>query len=404
MAMLLGDLRIWDGESNAALPAPSALRVEGQRIVDIGPQAALADGAETLSFPGCTAIPGLIDGHVHLVLDPEIVDPLEQVVAPAAQRLRSMEARAEAMLRAGITTARDLGGGEGLELALRERIASGEVPGPRLLCAGQPLTSRGGHCHFWGGEASSDEEIVSVVRRQLANAVDWVKVMATGGVMTKASDPFAAQFDERQLRLVVATAAAGGRSVAAHCHGTPGIENAARAGVASIEHCSFAGPGGFGRDLQPEVVAAVAEAGTWVSPTINLGWGRRLRAAAGDGEGHEAAARFVLQMRKVLAALRQAGVPLVASTDAGIPRVPHDRLAEGLAAFAELAELTPVEALRTATSTAADALGIGPEMGRLRPGAVADILIVEGDPLRDLEALRRPRWVLARGRLFEARR
>ena len=79
--MLLGDLRIWDGESNAALPAPSALRVEGQRIVDIGPQAALADGAETLSFPGCTAIPGLIDGHVHLVLDPEIVDPLEQVVA-----------------------------------------------------------------------------------------------------------------------------------------------------------------------------------------------------------------------------------------------------------------------------------------------------------------------------------
>ena len=400
MAIALTEIRVWDGESNSLPGEPWTIRIEDDRIQALGPGAALCEGAERVPLPGCTALPGLIDAHVHMVLDPAVFDPLKQLVPAREKRERDMEIRAEEMLRAGITTARDLGGGEGLEIDLRDRIEAGECLGPRLLCAGQPVTSPRGHCHFWGGEASSDTEIVEVVQRQLGRGVDWVKVMATGGVMSPGTKPGVAQFDLRQLALVVREASAGGRSVAAHCHGTEGISLAARAGVCTVEHCSFAGSGGFGTDLEVAVARELAAHGTWVSPTVNVGWGRRLRQAAEDDGSKQsrAAAAFVSRMQAVFAALGEAGVRWVASTDAGIPGVPHDRLVAGLLAFAQFADLAPVDVLRAATSDAADALGLGSSIGRLRPGRVADLLVVEGDPLRDLGVLDRPRLVVSRGR------
>ncbi|MED5262159.1 MAG: amidohydrolase family protein [Myxococcota bacterium] len=400
MAIALTEIRVWDGESDSLSKEPWTIRVEGDRIEALGPGAALCVGAERVSLPGCTALPGLLDAHVHMVLDPAVVDPLKQLAPAREKRTRDMETRAEEMLRAGITTARDLGGGEGLEIDLRDRIEAGECLGPRLLCAGQPVTSPRGHCHFWGGEASTDPEITEVVQRQLARGVDWVKVMATGGVMSPGTKPGVAQFDLRQLALIVREASAGGRSVAAHCHGTEGISLAARAGVCTVEHCSFAGSGGFGTNLEESVARELAAHGTWVSPTVNVGWGRRLRQAAEDDGSKEsrAAASFVSRMQAVFAALGEAGVRWIASTDAGIPGVPHDRLVAGLQAFAKFADLQPVDVLRAATSDSADALGIGSRVGRLRPGHVADILVVEGNPLSDLGALDSPRLVVSRGR------
>jgi imidazolonepropionase-like amidohydrolase len=305
-----------------------------------------------------------------------------------------MEARALAMLRAGITTARDLGGGAGHELELRDRIARGEVPGPRLLCAGQPVTSPRGHCWFWGGEARGEAELRAVVARQLERGADWIKVMATGGMLTRGSDPLRAQLDVAGLRTVVSAARAGGRRVAAHCHGTPGIRNAVAAGVATVEHCSFSGAEGFGSDFDPGLAHQIAARGVWVSPTVNAGWGGRARR---DGTP----TRFAERMSRALGALRAAGARFVASTDAGIPNVAHDRLAEGLAVFAELSGLGPSGALRAATSSAAEALDLACETGRLAVGLAADVLVVEGDPLADLGALRRVRLVVARGRPVE---
>lgn len=401
VALALTDIRVWDGESDSCPSQVRTLRIEGGRIAALGSDAELRAGAKIISLPGCTALPGLIDAHVHLVLDPAVGDPLKQMAPPRKERVRSMEARALAMLRAGITTARDLGGGEGLEIDLRDRIASGECPGPRLLCAGQPVTSPQGHCHFWGGEAGSDSEIESIVARQLGRGVDWIKVMATGGVMSRGTRPSAAQFDLRELELIVAEARRGDLPVAAHCHGTEGIARAARAGVRTVEHCSFAGTGGFGTDLDAGVVGVLATQGAWVSPTVNLGWGRRLRQAAMGDDSKESlhSAAFVSRMQAVFGALRQSGVRFIASTDAGIPGVPHDRLAAGLAAFSQFADLAPVDVLRAATSGSAEALGLGSSVGRLRPGSVADLLLVDGDPLRDLGVLERPRLVVARGEL-----
>jgi len=366
------------------------IRIEGERVVEVGPNPLFSAGCRVVSLPNQVVLPGLIDAHIHISLDPTVSDPLQQERLAPLERMQAMQARALAMIRAGITTARDLGGGAGLELELRDRIARGDCPGPRLLCAGQPLTSPGGHCHFWGGEAAGLQEIHAVVDRQIERGSNWIKVMATGGVFTKGTKPWKPQFSQAELSAIVVRAREQGREVAAHCHGTRGIANAVEAGVRTIEHCSFAGETGFGTDFDPAVVARIVSQRAWVSPTVNLGWARRIEK---DGEPTE----FFRRMSRTLGELRSAGARFVASTDAGIPGVAHDRLAKGLAAFQRYSGLTPVEVLRTATSGAAEALGIAAETGSLRPGLSADLMVVAGDPLRDLSLLEKPSLVIARG-------
>jgi len=387
VALALTGLRLWDGESEALRPGRATLRIEGGRIVAIGEGAELERDAERIELEGAVALPGLCDAHVHLSLDPE---RREAVQDASGDPLDTMALRARAMVAAGITTARDLGGPEFRALALRDRIAAGELAGPRLLCAGQPLTSPKGHCWFWGGEARGADELRAVVRRQVEHGADWIKVMATGGVLTRGTTPAQSQFDEAELAAAVAEARAHGRHVAAHCHGTEGIGRAARAGVRTIEHCSFASEEGFGSANDAAVMADVARSGAWISPTVNIGFARFFAEDGSFG-------KFAQRMNRVYTDLRRAGAPFVASTDAGIPGIAHHRLPEALPLFARLAELRPVEALRTATSDAARALGLDAETGRLAPGLAADVLVVDGDPLADLGALLRPVLVVARG-------
>ena len=194
-AQVYAHLRIWDGVADGYLDGADAIRVEDGRIAAIGTAAEISADAATRDMHGATVLPGLIDAHVHMVLDPDLRDPLSQTTADRETRASAMARRAAGMVRAGITTARDLGGGEWLELALRDRIARGEIEGPRLVCAGQPVTSPGGHCHFWGGEATGTADAAAVIGRQHDHGVDLIKVMATGGSMTKGSKPREAQFD-----------------------------------------------------------------------------------------------------------------------------------------------------------------------------------------------------------------
>lgn len=384
-ATLLTNLRIWDGED---LSAANALCFRDGRIAALGDGAELVVGhrGRSIDCGGLTAVPGLIDAHVHLELNPD------QRKAPEKQageeRLPQMAERAEAMLRAGITTGRDLGGGAWLELNIRDRINAGELLGPRLLCAGQPITSVGGHCHFWGGEAADARQAEAVLRRQVARKVDLIKVMATGGVMTAGSKPLDPQFDLPTLSQIVELAEGWDLSVAAHCHGTEGIRLAAEAGVRTIEHCSWVGKEGWASDYRPEVAATLAARGAWVSPTISRGWQRFLDNPETKTLGRIQAAFSDMLARKV---------PFIASTDAGIPGVYHHQLPLALPVFAQIAGLTPAETLRSATSNAAEALGIGELTGRLQPGLAADLILVHGDPLADLSALAEPAAVWARG-------
>lgn len=392
MDFVVSGVRIWRGDEGALDPLSSFLRVRSGRIESLGEAAHAADArVPRVDLAGRFVVPGLIDAHVHLELDPELRTPAEQLATPDPVRRRAMSRRARAMLAAGITTARDCGGGAHREHRLRDAVLAGRQQGPRLLCCGQPLTTPGGHCAFWGGEVETRVDIDRLVALQIEAKSDWIKVMATGGVFTPGSRARDAQFDLPRLLSIVEAAGRAGRSVAAHCHGTEGIANAVRAGVRTIEHASFAGPDGFGTALDDSLMREMAAAELWVSPTVNAGWGRRIEDAQGEPTD------FFRRLSTSLRAQRAHGIRFIASTDAGIPGVHHHELVKGLRAFERFAGLTPAEVLRSATSEAADALGLASETGRIEPGLSADFLILDHDPLDDLRALEDPEVVVFRG-------
>ncbi|TDJ38721.1 MAG: amidohydrolase family protein [Gammaproteobacteria bacterium] len=381
------NLRVWDGVAAEYLDGMS-LRIDGSQIGFVGPGGAQGAAVELRDASGLTVIPGLIDAHVHMCLDPEIRDPMKQTSGSRTYELEAMRSRAVAMARAGITTARDLGGGKWYEFQIRDEITAGACEGPRLVCAGQPVTSPGGHCHFWGGEAEDAESAFEVIDRQVRRGSDLIKVMATGGTLTPGSTPKDAQFDRETLTSIVGEANRQGRHVAAHCHGTTGIANACDAGVRTIEHCSWVGEDGWGRNYDDAIARRIGERGVFVSPTINSGWRRRI-GSSGEYED---------RVRDNFRRLRAAGVQLIASTDAGIPGVFHDRLADALPVFAHFAGLSPRETLMSATSIGALGIGLDTLTGRIAAGLAADLLFVEGDPLNDLEVLLKPVAVLTAGR------
>ncbi|MDA1073262.1 MAG: amidohydrolase family protein [Proteobacteria bacterium] len=383
MITTLTNLSIWDGEKH--LDA-NALRLNGSQIEQIGEASALSQGARLIDCRGLTAMPGLIDAHVHLELNPDDKDPPDKTdlkIAPI------MAERAAAMVAAGITTARDLGGGAWLELSLRDAINRGEAIGPRLICSGQPVTSPQGHCHFWNGVAADFEEAKVVMQRQLEHDVDLIKVMATGGRLTRGSKPTDVQFGQDTLSRIVDFAHAHGKRVAAHCHGTHGIHQAAIAGVNTIEHCSWVGAQGWASDYQPDVADLIASRGIWVSPTVNRGWQRMLDNTKGA---------VLARVRSAYQNMMNAGIPLIASTDAGIPGVYHMDLPHALLVFAQIAGLSAQQTLTSATRDCARAIGLGDQTGTLAAGMAADLLLVHGDPLADLAVITDPAAIWARGR------
>lgn len=228
-----------------------------------------------------------------------------------------------------------------------------------------------------------------MVERQVKHGADWIKVMATGGIRTPGTDPGRSQFTGPELQAVVALASAHGRPVAAHAHGAGGIADAVRAGCRTIEHCSWIGPGWRWGCVDEAVVEEMARRRICVAPTAHANWARQPMGGSNYA-----------RMSAALTQLRQAGVQLLASSDAGaIPGLSHDALAGGVEVLASMAGMPAAEALRAATSRCAEAIGLGAECGRLARGLGADLLVVRGDPTSDLAALRRPpRLVVARGR------
>lgn len=373
------NLSFWDGISDELS--------EGDLAVTDGMFS--ASGGRARDFRGLYAIPGLIDAHIHLCLDPEVSDPLAHGKKDPAIQLEDMRTRARAMVAAGITTARDLGGGQWLELTVRDEIATGVTVGPRLICAGQPITSVGGHCHFWGGEAADTEAALEVLERQVENGTDLIKIMVTGGNITPGSKPVDSQFGDETVLEVVSKAGGFDKHVAAHCHGTDGIRQAAIAGVRTVEHCSWVGEAGWGRAFDESIVDTMVQNNVFVSPTINAGWQRFKKD------------EFVSMVQGNYRKMKAAGVRLIASTDAGIPRVYHHDLPRALPEFARFAELSALDVLKSATSDCAEAIGLGQITGRIAAGYSADFVIYEANPLDDLAVLDKPVLVVAGGREIE---
>lgn len=395
MRLLRADL-VLTGRPGEAL-ADGEVLIDGPRIVHVGSRGSApgVPAADVTDLPGCTLLPGLIDSHVHTGFD-RAVDPVTRRSAETdAHLLLRMAENCRKLLSAGVTTARDLGGRDFLEVELRDAIEAGLAVGPHLIVATRPITSTGGHCWYMGGEAGTDEDIRRIARENLTSGADCLKVMATGGNMTPGGcPPWQAQFTAAQLEVAVAEAAEHGKSVAAHAHGADGIANATEAAVTTIEHCSFAKPGGPGLPEPQDMALAerIADRGIYVCPTASgIFW--KLRGIMSD-------AWFDARLSR-LAALREAGVRLVAGTDSGFAmRGIENRMDDyvsGLAVFAA-AGWDNAAVIEAATVLAARACGVGDVTGSLDAGKRADLLAVCGNPLTRLDDLRRLRLVMVSGR------
>jgi imidazolonepropionase-like amidohydrolase len=371
-----------------------AVLVEGDSITAVGPRAQIAEQAgrdmTQLEFPEGTIVPGLIDAHVHLVFDGG-ADPVSTLQASSDETLLdNMRRRAEQLLHSGVTTVRDLGDFNGLALRLGEEIARGGRPGPRIVSAGTPATSPGGHCHFLGGEVSGVTEVRDLVRSNVSAGADVIKAMVTGGGLTKdGPKSWQSQFAPEELRALVDEAHQAGLPVAAHAHGADGITAAVEAGVDTIEHCTWMTNDGF--DLRQDVLEEIIDRGIVVCPAVSPHW-QMLPRVFGE---ERAAAMFDLVRQ-----MAEAGAKLIAGTDAGVQRAGFDGLVSALSFFAHLG-LPNSRILDMATADAADALGLGATTGRIAPGFRADLLVVDGDPLADLSALKAVRAVVAEGHLYE---
>src|ERR671933_964043 len=368
--------RLIDGTGSAPRP-DQAVYVEDSRIAGVGPATEIPSDADVVDLSGSTVLPGLIDCHVHLVFSHSAYPLGDLLVEDDQQLLLRGVAAARQALRAGITTVRDLGGRGGVTFRLRDAVASGLVPGPRILAAGSPITTTRGHRYFLGLEADGQAAVRAAARRELDSGANCLKIMATGGRMTPGTDIGRAQYTADEIRVAVDEADRARVTLAAHALGTAGIRNATEAGVNTIEHCNWLTPDGR-VELDEAVAVRMAERGTAVVPTLVP----LARSAAALRE------QVVSSVRRI----RELGVRVVAGTDAGVSLTPFDSLPRELEILVSEVGLSPLEAIQAATGDAAQALGIADTVGSLQPGRAADLIAVDGDPsvrIADLRAVRR---------------
>lgn len=375
------------------LVSPAVVVIEGERIVRVG--GSVPEGSEVIDLGDLTLLPGLMDLHTHLGFDLEgdwIGRAVRETDADVALRAAHY---ARMTLEAGFTTLRDMSGPAGI--ALQHAIESGLVEGPRLVSGRYSIGITGGHCDETGfapgvlerdpeeGVADGPAALLRAVRYQIKHGAGFIKICATAGVLSHEGPVGAQQMSEEEMRTVVEEAARHGLNVAAHAHGTEGIKAAVRAGVASIEHGSI---------LDDEAIALMIDHGTYLVPTTYLheAWDPTPFPPVIRRKAEMISPLAIESVRRAIAA----GVKIAFGTDAAV--YPHGENAKEFAALVERG-MTPLEAIRSATTQAADLLGVE-DRGRIEAGLLADLVAVDGDPLEDIRALERVRFVMRGGEVF----
>jgi imidazolonepropionase-like amidohydrolase len=388
-----------DGIADQAIADGAVLVING-RIAEVGPDATVAvpEDARSIDLPTATALPGLIDAHVHVTLPPTL-DPLATMTAESDDDLvvRGVAA-AERMVRAGVTTAYDCGARGTTSYRIRDALARGLAVGPRLMVSGRAITQTGGHCHFFGGEADGIDGVRAAVRKMLdEEGADGIKIMATGGGLTQGTDSRFASYSVEELAAAADETHRFGKRITAHAHGVPGIRNASEAGIDSIQHCTMLGPD-WTWMFDEDVARGMAERGTRAIPTMSAGTRAELESGIDINTLQPNPGAMVrADTRANARRLMDAGVAVVPGTDVGVNLTDYgEELFLELEAYVAIG-VAPADAIRMATVGAARHLGIETETGSLAPGLAADLLVVDGQPERDVSALRRPRLVLRAG-------
>ena len=354
--------------------------------------------ATTVDGRGLYLCPGLIDTHVHFFLDGSSTPRQNFVAVGESERWRVAVRNAGVAIAAGITTMRDLAAPAEPMFELRREIEAGRVAGPHVICCGYALMRPGGHCHWLGGiEVASRAEVRAAVERQLGQGGDYVKLMASGGGLTPGTRPHEADLPLELMREAVEVAETAGTYVTAHCHATESIERAIEAGLTMIEHATFAEPPGRYR-YDPAVARRIRDRGIVVVPTVYcaLQNADKFERQGKTYNPEDVGAVTRLRGRLTNTGLfHRLGVPQIAGTDCGAIDTRFDALVDELLTYVQ-AGMSNAEALRSATSLAAEHLRLE-GVGHVLPGQRADLVLLDGDPLKDLRNLRAPRIVIKAG-------
>ncbi len=395
MSLLLRCSQIVDGVGGTL--THHGVLVEGERIARVAPITEFEGySGEDLVLDDATLLPGIIDCHVHLCFDAE-PNPGEvtDTMQPGAVAVRAL-ANAQRSLCGGITAIRDCGGKDYLEFAARDACNGGQFQGPTIRASGRMICMTGGHGNRFGRVADGVDDVVKAVREQVHAGSDLVKIMATGGVMTPGVDPEDAHYSVEEMAAGIAEGHRFHKPCASHAQGTEGILNAVRGGIDSIEHGIF---------MSEKCIEEMLERGTYLVPTLAA----LKNILAGGDQGIpdyvlEKAARVSETHQRSIRMFYQAGGRIAMGTDAGTPFNHHGENAQELRHMVDVG-ISPMDAITFSTANAADLMRLE-KTGRVQEGAVADLLVVEGNPLEDIDAVAdsaRHRLVIKRGTRVHAK-
>jgi imidazolonepropionase-like amidohydrolase len=373
--------------------------IKGDKIVSVGSDTQVPPGAQVVDLPNATVLPGLIDAHTHITMITNFGYSRLGISVPREALNGARNARVT--LEAGFTTIRNVGARGFTDIALRDAINAGDVPGPRMLVSGPALSITGGHCdnnllpfesHVQNeGVADGVEAVQHKTREIIKYGADLIKICATGGVLSHGDNPQASQYTLEEMKAIVIDAHRLGRKVAAHAHGAEGIRWASEAGVDSIEHGSY---------IDDAAIAVMKKNGTYLVPTLYLAdWFLENAEKIGTPPELIAKGREVMPAaRRNVARAFAAGVKVGFGTDAAV--YPHGLNAHEFAVMVKLG-LTPLQAIQAATINDADLLGWSDKVGTIEPGKWADIVGVDGDPLADVTTLERVKFVMKGGEVVK---
>jgi len=381
MSIILRDVKIIDGCGDAQ--ARGFVVIEKNQILEVGkgPGPSKKNGHEAIDLDGRCVLPGMIDCHVHLCIDGS-ADPMQSLQKDSATMITLKAARqARLTLLGGVTTVRDLGSANGISGSLRDAINLGVVTGPRVVTTNQAVCITGGQGWQFSRQADGPDDVRRAVREQIRAGADAIKMMATGGVITPGVEPGSPQFTLEELKAGAEEAHKAGRKIAAHAQGNEGIKNSLRAGFDTIEHGIY---------LDDEAIALLLEKKAVLVPTLSAPFNIMEK-----GEKSGIPSFIIEKTRRVkdahVASIKKAhkaGVPIASGADSGTPFNLHGENLRELELLVGIG-LSPMEAIVSATRIAAETLGLGSRLGTLQPGKLADLIVVEGDPLEDIAVLQR---------------
>ncbi len=403
--MVLKAARMFDGHR---MTTPGVVVVSGATILGVGAEAAAPSGAQVMDFGDATLAPCLMDAHTHLSF-PSVADfrmfLLDGLQKTVAERTLSSTQDVKKTLMAGITTARDVGSVDFIDVGLRNAVRAGLIPGPRMLVAIHAIGATGGHCDFEDGmrfgalgrESGPEDGVINgpvearkAVRLNAKYGADVIKTCATGGVLSLTDDVDTPQLTQEELNAIVDEAHALRRKTAAHAHGAEGAKRAIRAGIDSIEHGTF---------MDDEALDMMKARGTVFIPTLMATQGGREMIAKG---GYPPAVEA--KMRAAIEAINQTvkralakGVKIGMGTDAAV--FPHGRNPEEFHMLVDLG-MAPLDALRAGTSVDAELLGIQNKVGTLEAGKLADVVVIPGDPVQNIRQVEKIVFVMKEGIVY----